>query len=85
MGGRLMRRWLSLPLKNKEQIEARYEVVQFFTENRDLIAKFQEAVRQVGDLERLISKVSLSRVSWTGSPPSAGRIHSSVSPVMSLI
>ena len=62
MGGRLMRRWLSLPLKNKEQIEARYEVVQFFTENRDLIAKFQEAVRQVGDLERLISKVSLSRV-----------------------
>ena len=63
MGGRLMRRWLSLPLKNKEQIEARYEVVQFFTENRDLIAKSsKEAVRQVGDLERLISKVSLSRV-----------------------
>ena len=62
MGGRLMRRWLSLPLKNKEQIEARYEVVQFFTEHRDLIAKFQESVRQVGDLERLISKVSLSRV-----------------------
>ena len=63
MGARLMRRWLSLPLKSKEQIEARYEVVQFFTEHRDLIGKFQEAVRQVGDLERLISKVSLSRVS----------------------
>ena len=62
MGGRLMRRWLSLPLKNKEQIEARYEVVQFFTDHRDLIPKFQDTVRQVGDLERLISKVSLSRV-----------------------
>ena len=62
MGGRLMRRWLSLPLKNKEQIEARYEVVRYFVEHRDDIQKFQDAVRQVGDLERLISKVSLSRV-----------------------
>ena len=62
MGGRLMRRWLGLPLKNKEQIEARYEVVRYFVENRDQIQRFQDAVRQVGDLERLISKVSLSRV-----------------------
>ena len=62
MGGRLMRRWLSLPLKNKEQIEARYEVVRYFVEHREQIQKFQDAVRQVGDLERLISKVSLSRV-----------------------
>ena len=62
MGGRLMRRWLSLPLKNKEQIEARYEVVRYFVEHREQIQKFQDAIRQVGDLERLISKVSLSRV-----------------------
>ena len=62
MGGRLMRRWLSLPLKNKEQIEARYGVVRYFVENRDQITKFHDAIRQVGDLERLISKVSLSRV-----------------------
>lgn len=62
MGSRLLRRWISLPLKNKEQIQTRYEVVDYFYKNRDIIAKFQDAIRQVGDLERLISKVSLARV-----------------------
>ena len=62
MGSRLLRRWISLPLKNKEQIQARYEVVDYFYKNRDAISKFQEAISQVGDLERLISKVSLARV-----------------------
>ena len=62
MGSRLMRRWISLPLKNKEQIQARYEVVDYFYKNRDVISKFQDSMRQVGDLERLISKVSLGRI-----------------------
>ena len=62
MGSRLLRRWISLPLKNKEQIQARYEVVDYFYKNRDVIGHFQDAIRQVGDLERLISKVSLARV-----------------------
>ena len=62
MGSRLLRRWISLPLKNKDQIQARYEVVDYFYKNRDVIVKFQDAIRQVGDLERLISKVSLARV-----------------------
>ncbi len=61
MGSRLMRRWLSLPLKNKEQIMARYEVVDYFVKNTDSISAFQDLIRQVGDLERLISKVSLLR------------------------
>ena len=62
MGSRLMRRWIALPLKNKEQIEARYEVVAYFTQNHEVIEKFQEAIRAINDLERLISKVSLSKV-----------------------
>ena len=62
MGSRLLRRWISLPLKNKEQIEERYRVVDYFYKNREVIVKFQDAIRQVGDLERLISKVSLARV-----------------------
>lgn len=62
MGSRLLRRWISLPLKNKEQIQARYDVVDYFYKNRDVIGKSQDAIRQVGDLERLISKVSLARV-----------------------
>ena len=62
MGSRLMRRWIALPLKNKEQIEARYAVVECFTQNHEAIGKFQEAIRAINDLERLISKVSLSKV-----------------------
>ena len=62
MGSRLMRRWITLPLKNKEQIETRYEVVECFTQNRDFIGQFQESIRTINDLERLISKVSLSKV-----------------------
>ena len=62
MGSRLMRRWIALPLKNKEQIESRYEVVDYFIQHRDTIDAFQEAIRSINDLERLISKVSLSKV-----------------------
>ena len=62
MGSRLMRRWIALPLKDKEKIEARYEVVEFFTHHHELIDQFQEAIRAINDLERLISKVSLSKV-----------------------
>lgn len=62
MGSRLMRRWIALPLKNKEQIEARYAVVEHFTQHHEAISAFQEAIRTINDLERLISKVSLSKV-----------------------
>ncbi|MBP5572883.1 MAG: DNA mismatch repair protein MutS [Bacteroidales bacterium] len=62
MGSRLMRRWIALPLKNKDQITERYNVVAHFVEHRDTIAPFQEAIRTINDLERLISKVSLAKV-----------------------
>ena len=62
MGSRLMRRWIALPLKNKEQIETRYTVVEYFTQHHEDIVKFQDAIRAINDLERLISKVSLSKV-----------------------
>lgn len=62
MGSRLMRRWTSLPLKNKEQINSRYDVVDYFVKNNNLISDFQDMIRQIGDLERLISKVSLLRI-----------------------
>ena len=62
MGSRLMRRWIALPLKNKEQIEARYAVVEHFTQHHEAIGQFQDAFHAINDLERLISKVSLSKV-----------------------
>lgn len=62
MGGRLMRRWIVLPLKNKELIAARHDVVSYFVQHHEAINKFQESMRMVGDLERLIGKVSLAKV-----------------------
>ena len=62
MGGRQMRRWIVLPLKNKDIINERYDVVEFFYQDREKMSRFQDAMRQVGDLERLISKVSLGRI-----------------------
>ena len=62
MGSRLIRRWIALPLKNKDQIEARYAVVEYFTQHHEDIVKFQDAIRAINDLERLISKVSLSKI-----------------------
>lgn len=63
MGSRLMRRWITLPLKNKNQIEERQQIVSYFIENQPQLQQMQEAIRVTGDLERLISKVSLVRIS----------------------
>lgn len=62
MGSRLMRRWIALPLKNRNLIIERQEIVGFFLEEDTIAKKITEAIRASGDLERLISKVSLARV-----------------------
>ncbi|HPG72801.1 MAG TPA: DNA mismatch repair protein MutS, partial [Bacteroidales bacterium] len=63
MGGRLMRRWLGLPLLNRRQIEERHEAVGFFMQQRDDAEKLKAEISGIGDLERLISKVAALRVS----------------------
>jgi DNA mismatch repair protein MutS len=62
MGGRLMKKWLVLPLKDKSLIDRRLEIVSFFTENPEVVEKMLEHLGQIGDLERLISKVSARRI-----------------------
>ncbi|MDR0968979.1 MAG: DNA mismatch repair protein MutS [Lentimicrobiaceae bacterium] len=62
MGSRLMRRWIALPLKNKEQINERHETVQYLVDNNTIIQQLQERIRAIGDLERLISKASLGKI-----------------------
>lgn len=62
MGSRLMRRWIVLPLKDRNQVAARYEVVEFLLDKPELMREISEAIRLSGDLERLISKVSLNRI-----------------------
>ena len=62
MGGRLLKRWISLPLKSVEKIKRRHEVVRYFYENEQSLLKFQSYIKGIGDLERLISKVATGKV-----------------------
>ena len=63
MGARLLKRWMVFPLKDKKPIDERLDIVEYYfrePEFRDII---DENLRQIGDLERIISKVAASRVS----------------------
>ncbi|MBT8260465.1 MAG: DNA mismatch repair protein MutS, partial [Bacteroidia bacterium] len=63
MGGRMLKRWLALPLKNVEKIKSRHEVVQYLLDNDETLHKIQNHTRHIGDIERLISKVATGKVS----------------------
>ena len=62
MGSRMMRKWLVLPLKEKELIEERLRVVEYFFEEEELREEILANLKQIGDLERLISKVAVGRI-----------------------
>lgn len=62
MGSRLMRRWLALPLKKKAPIIERQEIVEHFMNDLDAREDIKDHIGQMGDLERLISKVAVSRI-----------------------
>lgn len=62
MGGRLLKRWLSLPLKDIQPVNDRLDVVQYFVENSEIKEEISALIRQIGDLERLISKVAVNRI-----------------------
>ena len=62
MGGRMLKRWLALPLKNIEKIRARHQVIEYLKGHDEVFEKFQSYIKQIGDLERLISKVATGRI-----------------------
>lgn len=62
MGSRLLKRWLALPLKNPIAIQNRLQIVEYFVKNQELRQEIQKQIKQIGDLERLISKVALCRI-----------------------
>ena len=62
MGGRLLKRWLALPLKHLNKIKQRHEVVDFLTKDKTTLQKIQHHIKHIGDLERLISKVATAKV-----------------------
>lgn len=63
MGSRLLKRWLALPLKDAARIKSRHEVVAYLKENTETLQKIQYQIKQISDLERLISKVATGKVS----------------------
>ena len=63
MGGRLLKRWLALPLKNIDNIKKRHELVKFFIDSDTFSQTVSYQLQQISDLERLISKVATAKAS----------------------
>ena len=62
MGNRLLRKWLVLPLKRREEIEYRLNLVEALTQSPDILEEVIASLKQIGDLERLVSKVATGRI-----------------------
>ena len=63
MGGRMLHRWLIFPLKDEKTINERLDVVEYFFRHPDFRACVDEQLHHINDLERIISKVAVGRVS----------------------
>jgi len=62
MGGRLLKRWLALPLKDIAQIKDRHEIVKYLLNNDDFFEITTYQINQISDIERLISKVATGKI-----------------------
>ena len=62
MGGRLLKRWLALPLKIKSEIQRRHDIVSYLNNQEEELDRIRHWIKQMGDLERLISKVATGKI-----------------------
>ncbi|HEY0434901.1 MAG TPA: DNA mismatch repair protein MutS, partial [Chitinophagaceae bacterium] len=62
MGSRLLKRWIVFPLKDIARIEERLDLVEYLILHSDLRAKLVNAIKQCGDVERLVSKIPLRKI-----------------------
>jgi DNA mismatch repair protein MutS len=62
MGGRMLKRWLALPLKNMARIQQRHQMVAHLVKSPELLGSLTNYVKHLGDLERLISKVATGKI-----------------------
>jgi DNA mismatch repair protein MutS len=62
MGARMLRRWIVFPLKDIQKINERLNAVEFLILNADLRTKLLAALKQCGDMERLVSKIPLKKI-----------------------
>ncbi|MEA3446369.1 MAG: DNA mismatch repair protein MutS, partial [Bacteroidota bacterium] len=63
MGSRMLKRWVALPLKDVKPIHDRHAMVDYFLTSEDEKENIESAIKHIGDLERIISKVAVSRIS----------------------
>ena len=61
MGARLLKKWIVMPLKDEKAINERLQVVEYFYKDKDTREELIKEIKQVGDLERLISKIALQK------------------------
>ena len=62
MGGRLLRHWIALPIKDIKTLNKRLDVVQYIKDNPEVIEHLSEQISQVGDLERIVSRIAAGRI-----------------------
>lgn len=62
MGSRLLKRWIVMPLKDKQPISERLDIVEYMLKNQDFQNLLQKNIKLIGDLERLISKTAVGRI-----------------------
>ena len=62
MGARLLKRWIVFPLKDIQKINERLELVEFLILQTELRNKITHAIKQCGDVERLVSKIPLKKI-----------------------
>ncbi|MEM7381469.1 MAG: DNA mismatch repair protein MutS, partial [Bacteroidota bacterium] len=62
MGSRMLKSWLAFPLKNQKKIQFRHQAISHLLDQDTVLAKLQGWIKQIGDLERLISKVATGKV-----------------------
>ncbi|MBU1820240.1 MAG: DNA mismatch repair protein MutS [Bacteroidetes bacterium] len=84
MGARLLRKWVVLPLKEKTPVEERLNTVEMFLQQEELHETLLQNLKQIGDLERMISKVAVRRIS----PRELGQLKKSlqqIAPIKELL
>ena len=62
MGARMLRTWLSMPVMDLNELDARHSVVQHFVDNQDDLRALQERLGDIGDLERIISRAAAGKI-----------------------
>ena len=62
MGARMLRTWLSMPVMDIKELEARYDIVQHFVDNQDDLRELQRMIGDIGDLERIISRAAAGKI-----------------------